>query len=107
MSPSAAVALPLPSHTADVPEAWQPLLLALTPVPLPAPVAQVIPASIGVLLDQLLSALREPGQASSLLSVYGQQSRRQLGLDHLQDLLAHPSPSSWRKLSDLMPRFEG
>lgn len=30
-----------------------------------------------------------------------------LGLDHLQDLLAHPSPTSWRELADLMPRFEG
>jgi hypothetical protein len=31
----------------------------------------------------------------------------QLGLDHLQDLLLHPSPSSWRTLASLMPRFEG
>ena len=30
-----------------------------------------------------------------------------LGLDHLQELLAHPSPASWRELSALMPRFEG
>ena len=30
-----------------------------------------------------------------------------LGLDHLQDLLLHPSPSSWRTLTTLMPRFEG
>ena len=30
-----------------------------------------------------------------------------LGLDHLQDLLLHPSPSSWRSLANLMPRFEG
>ncbi|MDK2014484.1 MULTISPECIES: IS4 family transposase [unclassified Deinococcus] len=29
-----------------------------------------------------------------------------LGLDHLQDLLLHPSPSSWRTLLTLMPRFE-
>jgi hypothetical protein len=29
-----------------------------------------------------------------------------LGLDHLQDLLLHLSPSSWRALSALMPRFE-
>ncbi|GAQ20691.1 transposase, IS4 [Deinococcus grandis] len=30
-----------------------------------------------------------------------------LGLDHLQDLLLHPSGASWRTLSTLMPRFEG
>ncbi len=30
-----------------------------------------------------------------------------LGLDHLQDLLVHPSPGSWRALAVLMPRFEG
>ncbi|WP_026332512.1 IS4 family transposase [Deinococcus apachensis] len=30
-----------------------------------------------------------------------------LGLDHLQDLLLHPSPTSWWALSALMPRFEG
>jgi len=28
-------------------------------------------------------------------------------LDHLQDLLAQPSPTSWRELADLVPRFEG
>ncbi|MPY67950.1 IS4 family transposase [Deinococcus sp. SDU3-2] len=30
-----------------------------------------------------------------------------LGLDHLQDLLLHPSRSSWHTLATLMPRFEG
>ncbi|MBZ9716040.1 IS4 family transposase, partial [Deinococcus multiflagellatus] len=30
-----------------------------------------------------------------------------LGLDHLQDLLLHPSPSSWRALQALMPSFDG
>lgn len=30
-----------------------------------------------------------------------------LDLDHLQDLLLHPSPSSWRSLASLIPRFEG
>lgn len=30
-----------------------------------------------------------------------------LGLDHLQDLLLHPSPSSWRALSGFMPSFDG
>lgn len=30
-----------------------------------------------------------------------------LGLDHLQDLLLHPSHSSWRTLAIFMPRFEG
>lgn len=30
-----------------------------------------------------------------------------LGLDHLQDLLLHPSPSTWRSLASLAPRFEG
>ncbi|MBZ9716145.1 IS4 family transposase [Deinococcus multiflagellatus] len=29
-----------------------------------------------------------------------------LGLDHLQDLLLHPSPSSWRALYALMPSFD-
>lgn len=29
-----------------------------------------------------------------------------LGLDHLQDLLLHPSPSSCHTLTALMPRFE-
>lgn len=29
-----------------------------------------------------------------------------LGLDHLQDLLLHPSPSSWRALQALMPSFD-
>ena len=29
-----------------------------------------------------------------------------LGLDALQDLLLHPSASSWRSLSALMPRFD-
>lgn len=30
-----------------------------------------------------------------------------LGLDHLQDLLLHPSSLSWRTLSGLMPSFDG
>lgn len=29
-----------------------------------------------------------------------------LGLDHLQDLLLHPSLPSWHTLTALMPRFE-
>ena len=29
-----------------------------------------------------------------------------LGLDHFQDLLAHPSPTSWRELAALMSCFE-
>ena len=38
---------------------------------------------------------------------YAGVSVLRLGLDTLQDLLLHPSPASWRALTNLMPRFEG
>jgi Transposase DDE domain len=38
---------------------------------------------------------------------YAQISVFRLGLDTLQDLLLHPSPTAWRTLARLIPRFDG
>lgn len=52
-----------------------------------------------------LQAIRQPRKrkkhGSHEISIF------RLGLDHLQDLLVHPSAASWRTLATLMPRFEG
>lgn len=55
------------------------------------------------LTGELLAAKTPPG-----LKKHGHRavSVFRLGLDHLQDLLLHPSRASWRALSGLMPSFD-